>query len=129
MEKTEGTKYEYYYVDESAHWEATVVYKGEELWQEKNGKQSYSNEAEDKLILNFKGSPSELANIKSLVVSYESNTSKGEIKEEYTTPPTSSKFIVGGNSSNGAKWSEDETIIVHVMWNDVGETLELKAAK
>ena len=122
-------KYEYNFAGEGEYWEAEYLFKGTEIWDEKDGRGTYSNENSDEFKLKFKGSLKELSSVKKLEFSYETSAGGGGGTREFDTPPEEMIFKNTGGSKNGAKVNEDETILVHVKWNDFEESFKLQNSK
>lgn len=96
-----------------------------EIWREKNGKLTYSNDNSDEFVLTYKGSIKELSSVKSLEYSYKTSARGGGGTREFDEPPTETTFKHSGSTGNGAKINENDIIQVNVKWNDFEESFEL----
>jgi hypothetical protein len=121
----EVNKYDYRFVGESEQWEAEYVFKGTEVWGEKDGRRTYSNENNDEFILEYKGPLEELSSLKNIEYSYETSAGSGGGTREFDAPPTEKVFKSGGHSENSGTVNEDDIILVHVKWDNAEETFEL----
>lgn len=122
-------KYEYNFSGEGENWQAEYLFKGTEIWGEKNGRGTYSNENSDEFILKFKGNLKELSSVKKLEFTYETSAGGGGGTREFDTPPEKIIFKNTGGSKNSAKVYEDETILVHVKWDNFEESFKLQNNK
>lgn len=120
----EVSDYDYSFTGESEHWIAEYFVQGTEKWGKKNDIVTYSNEGNHIFTLKYKGTLEELASVKTLGYSYETNTSSGLSDMEFDEPLTEIVFTSRGRST-GAKVGEDEIIQVHVKWDDAEESFEL----
>jgi hypothetical protein len=125
----EVNHYDYRFVGESGHWEAEYVFKGTEVWGEKNGSRTYSNENNDEFFLEYKGPLEELSSLKSLEYSYETSAGSGGVTTKFDAPPTEKVFKSGGSSENTGTVNEDDIIKVYVKWDDAEKTFELHREK
>ena len=121
---SETTENDYKFSGESKQWEAEFFYNGTEIWGEKKGIKTYSNEDSHKFVLKYKGSLEELSSLQDLEYSYETNFSSWNKTQQFTEPPQTVMFSNSGDSS-GAKVSEDAVIKVNVKWDDFEESFEL----
>ncbi|MFJ8261947.1 hypothetical protein ACIQ4I_08335 [Rummeliibacillus sp. NPDC094406] len=122
---SETTTNDYKFSGESEHWEAEYSYKGTEIWGEKDGKKTYSNEDGYEFVLKYKGSLEELSSLQKIEYSYKTISSGGKSIEEFTESPSTVTFSSSGRSKGGAKVDEDEVIKVNVKWDDFEESFEL----
>jgi hypothetical protein len=121
----EENHYVYTFSGEGEYWEAEYSMNGTEIWGEKQGRTTYSNENSDKFVITYKGSLNELSSVKYLEYTYETSTGGGSSTREFDEPPTEVTFKNMGRAVNGAKVSEDEVIQVNVKWDDHKESFEL----
>lgn len=122
---SEITNNDYIFSGESESWEAEFTYNGTEIWKEKNGIKTYTNEDRHRFVLKYKGSLEELSSLQKIEYSYETISSSGKSTEEFMEPPSTLTFSSSGGSKGGAKVGEDEVILVNVKWDDLEETLKL----
>lgn len=125
----EVNHYDYRFVGESGHWEAEYVFKGTEVWDEKNGRRSYSNENNDEFFLEYKGPLEELSSMKKIEYSYETSAGSGSGATKFDAPPTKKVFKSSGSSENSGIVNEDDIIKVYVKWDNAEETFELYREK
>lgn len=123
------THNDYRFTGESEHWEAEYSYTGTETRGEDNGIGTYSNEDSHKFTLTYKGSLEELSSMRKLEYLYSTLSSNGKSTEEFTEPTTTKIFSSSGGSTNGAKVTKDEVILVKVKWDDVEESILLDNKK
>lgn len=121
----EKNHYDYTFNGEGEYWEAQYSFSGTEIWGEKDGGTTYSNENSDEFVLTYKGSLKEFSSVKSLEYSYETSTGDGSGTSEFDEPPTEVTFKIKGGTVNGAKVNEDEVIQVNVKWDNFEESFEL----
>jgi hypothetical protein len=121
----EENHYSYTFNGEGEYWEAQYSFSGTEIWREKEGRTTYSNENSDEFVLTYKGSLKELSLVKSLEYSYETSVGAGSGTRQFDEPPTEVTFRNMGSAANGAKVSEGDVIQVNVKWNDHEESFEL----
>ena len=121
---SETTKNEYNFTGESEHWEAEYAYQGTEVWGDKDGQRTYTNEDSYEFVLEFKGSLDEISSIKKLEYTYKTLHGEGKVDQVFTEPNKEVIFSTRG-SSGGAKVREDEVIQVNVKWDDFEESFEL----
>jgi hypothetical protein len=122
---SETTNNDYIFSGESESWEAEFTYNGTEIWKEKNGIKTYTNEDRHRFVLKYKGSLEELSSLQELQYSYETNFSSQNKTEQFTEPLQTVIFSNTGASNGTAKVSEDEVIKVNVKWDDSEESFEL----
>ncbi|MDT0162940.1 hypothetical protein [Bacillus sp. AG4(2022)] len=125
----EVNTYDYRFVGESDHWEAEYVFKGTEVWGEKNGSRTYSNENNDEFFLEYKGPLEELSSMKKIEYSYETSAGRGSGATKFDAPPTKKVFKSSGSSEDSGIVNEDDIIKVYVKWDDAEETFELHREK
>lgn len=117
--------YDYRFNGEGEYWEAEYSFSGTEIWGEKDGRTTYSNENRDEFVLSYKGTLKDFSSVKSLEYSYKTSAGGGSGGRDFDEPPTEVIFKHRGGSKNGAKVSENEVIQVNVKWNDYEESFEL----
>ena len=122
---SETTNNDYIFSGESENWEAEFTYNGTEIWKEKNGIKTYTNEDRHWFVLKYKGSLEELSSLQELQYSYETNFSSQKKIEQFTEPLQTVIFSNTGASKGTAKVSEGEVIKVNVKWDDSEESFEL----
>ena len=121
----EKVHYDYTFDGEGEYWEAEYSFWGTEIWGEKGGTMTYSNDNSEEFLLTYKGSLKELSSVKTLEYSYETSAGGGSGTREFDEPPTEVTFKNRGSSGNGAKVQEDEVIKVIVKWDSFEESFEL----
>ena len=121
----EKIHYDYTFEGEGEYWEADYSFWGTEVWGEKEGTMTYSNDNSEELLLTYKGSLKELSSVKTLEYAYETSAGGGEGTLTFDEPPTKKTFKMSGDSGNGAKVLEDEVIKVNVKWDRFEESFEL----
>ena len=88
---SETTNNDYIFSGESENWEAEFTYNGTEIWKEKNGIKTYTNEDRHWFVLKYKGSLEKLSSLQSsnirmkqiLVVRTKSNSLQNHFKQSY----------------------------------------------
>ena len=121
----EKIHYDYTFEGEGEYWEADYSFWGTEIWGEKDGTMTYSNNNSEEFLLTYKGSLKELSSVKTLEYVYETSAGGGEGTLTFDEPPTKKTFKMSGDSGNGAKVLEDEVIKVNVKWDRFEESFEL----
>lgn len=121
----EKIHYDYNFEGEGEYWEADYSFWGTEIWGEKDGTMTYSNNNSEEFLLTYKGSLKELSSVKTLEYAYETTAGGGEGTLTFDEPPTKKTFKMSGDSGNGAKVLEDEVIKVNVKWDRFEESFEL----
>ena len=121
----EKIHYDYTFEGEGEYWEADYSFWGTEIWGEKDGTMTYSNNNSEEFLLTYKGSLKELSSVKTLEYVYETSAGGGEGTLTFDEPPTKKTFKMSGGSGNGAKVLEDEVIKVNVKWDRFEESFEL----
>ncbi|WML44309.1 membrane lipoprotein lipid attachment site-containing protein [Neobacillus sp. PS3-40] len=122
----EKTYYGYIFKGESEHWNGEYSFRGTELWGEKDGRTTYSNENSYELVLKYKGTLKDFSSVKNLEYSYQTSTGGGSGNMEFVKPPKEAIIKSEGSSQGGARVSEDEVIKVRVKWNKHEETFTLR---
>lgn len=121
----EKIHYDYTFEGEGEYWEADYSFWGTEIWGEKDGTMTYSNNNSKEFLLTYKGSLKELSSVKTLEYAYETSAGGGEGTLTFDEPLTKKTFKMSGDSGNGAKVLEDEVIKVNVKWDRFEESFEL----
>ena len=121
----EKIHYDYTFEGEGEYWEADYSFWGTEIWGEKDGTMTYSNNNSEEFLLTYKGSLKELSSVKTLEYAYETSAGGGEGTLTFDEPPTKKTFKMSGDFGNGAKVLEDEVIKVNVKWDRFEESFEL----
>ena len=121
----EKIHYDYTFDGEGEYWEADYSFWGTEIWGEKDGTMTYSNNNSEEFLLTYKGSLKEFSSVKTLEYTYETSAGGGEGTLTFDEPPTKKTFKMSGGSGNGARVLEDEVIKVNVKWDRFEESFEL----
>jgi hypothetical protein len=114
---------DYTFTGESEHWIGEYVFKGTEIWKEKNKRTTLSSESRYTLAIKYKGDLSELASVKKLSYSYKTSLGSGSDTMEFDEPPTQILFAINGGGTS--TMNKDEVIEVTVMWDSFEESFEL----
>ncbi|ANE48191.1 hypothetical protein SY83_19965 [Paenibacillus swuensis] len=112
--------HDYVYVGENTNWSAKYEVNGTSEFSGKD----YKGEHISKFKLTYKGSLSDLADVKHFEYGYED--SSGSRKRSMDQPPTIDDLVMADQKGNGAIPAEDESVKVTVKTDDKVETFELR---
>ncbi|CAG9623560.1 hypothetical protein [Sutcliffiella rhizosphaerae] len=120
--------FRYMFAGNSDNWEAEYIESGKKVFENINGKNTYSSESADEFILKYIGNEDELKSVKKVEYSYKTSAGGGSEIRNFDKAPNKSDLIFksDGSSVNGANVSGNENIQVIVKWDGKEETFELK---